>query len=152
MDIYVVQPGDNIELIANKYGISVERLISDNGLINPYTLVPGQAIVLLNPEKIYTVKSGDTLATIADSNGISIMQLTRNNPFLYDRNYIYPGESLVINYSADKELLVHGFTYVFINLDTLKRALPYLTYISIFNYRIGENANIVDYGDDGCYE
>ncbi len=148
MDIYVVQPGDNIELIANKYGISVERLISDNGLISPYTLVLGQAILILYPERVYTVKSGDTLATIADSNGVSIMQLIRNNPFLHDRNYIYPGESFVINYSLGKEISVNGFAYSFINLDTLKRTLPYLTYISIFNYRIGENANIVDYGDD----
>lgn len=85
MDLYVVQQGDNIESIANKYGISVERLISDNGLINPYSLVVGQSLVILYPKSTYTVKQGDNLATIADFNGISFMQLIRNNPFLHDR-------------------------------------------------------------------
>lgn len=148
MDIYVVQPGDNIELIANIYGVTIERLISDNGLINPYALVPGQVIIILYPKTNYIVKSSDTLATIADSNGITLMKLMRNNPFLYNRNYIYPGESLVIEYNSDKDIFVNGFAYTFINLDTLKRTLPYLTYLSIFNYQITENANIINFGDD----
>ena len=78
----VVQPGDNIESIATKYNITVERLISDNGLINPFSLVVGQTIVVLSPKKTYTVMQGDTLTSIADSNGISVMQLMRNNPLL----------------------------------------------------------------------
>jgi spore germination protein len=60
MDIYVVQSGDNIQLIVNKYGITVERLISDNGLINPYSLVVGQTLVILYPKKTYIIKQGDT--------------------------------------------------------------------------------------------
>lgn len=148
MEIYAIQQGDNIESIANKYGISVERLISDNGLINPYSLVIGQTLVILFPERSYTVKSGDTLTTIAENNGISIMQLIRNNSFLYDREFIYPGESLVISYNTVKDIQVNGYSYVFLNQDILIKALPYLTYISIFNYRISEHANIINYGDD----
>lgn len=148
MEIYVVQQGDNIEIIANKYDISVERLISDNGLINPYSLVVGQSLLILFPEKSYTVMLGDTLETIAESNGISFMQLLKNNPFLYDREFIYPGESLVISYNTLKDIQVNGYSYVFISPDTLARALPYLTYISIFNYKISENGDIINYGDD----
>lgn len=148
MEIYVVQPGDNIESIALKYGITVERLISDNGMINPYALVVGQTIVILHPSQTYTVQQDDTLATIADNNGISLMQLMRNNPILYDREYIYPGESLVISYDTVKDIQVNGYTYVFINRDILTRALPYLTFLSVFNYRITENADIITYGDD----
>ena len=148
MDIYVVQPGDDIESIANKYGITVERLISDNGLINSNFLVDGQTIVILYPKKTYTVKQGDTITTIADSNGISIMQLMRNNPFLYDREFIYPDESLVISYNTVKDIQVNAYTYVFSSQDILIRALPYLTFISIYNYRIAEDATIINYGDD----
>ena len=148
MDIYVVQLGDNIEEIANKYGITVERLISDNGMINPYSLVVGQTIVILYPKVTYIVKQGDTLTTIADSNEISIMQLMRNNPFLYDRDFIYPDESLVISYNTVKDIQVNAYTYVFPSQDILTRALPYLTFISIFNYRIVEDANIINFGDD----
>lgn len=98
MEIYIVKHGDNIESIANKYGITVERLITDNGLINPQSLVIGQALVILKPKITYTVMSGDTLESIANINHISLMQLIRNNPFLYDREFIYPGEGLVIQY------------------------------------------------------
>jgi len=38
MDIYVVQPGDTIEEIANMYEITVEKLIRDNELVNPDNL------------------------------------------------------------------------------------------------------------------
>lgn len=51
MDIYVVQNGDTINSIADKFGISVERLISDNGIINPSTLVVGQTIVIYERSK-----------------------------------------------------------------------------------------------------
>ena len=40
MDIYVVQPGDNINSIADRFGVSVEKLIQDNELENAYNLVP----------------------------------------------------------------------------------------------------------------
>jgi spore germination protein len=117
-------------------------------MINPYALVVGQTIVILYPSQTYTVQQDDTLATIADNNGISLMQLMRNNPILYDREYIYTGESLVISYDTVKDVQVIGYTYAYLNRDILIRALPYLTFISIFNYRITENANIINYGDE----
>ena len=148
MDIYIIQPGDNINTIADKYGMTTERLISDNGLINPYALVPGQALVILHPKTTYIVKQGDTLASIAASNEITFLQLVRNNPFLYNREHIFPGEALTIEYSTLRDVQVNGFTYVFINRDILTRALPYLTYLSVYNYRIMEDAVIIDYGED----
>jgi spore germination protein len=148
MEIYVVQQGDSIETIANKYGISVERLISDNGLINPYSLVVGQTLVILFPKTTYTVKQGDTLTTIADNNGISVMQLIRNNPLLFNREYIYQGETLVINFNTIKDVQVNGYTNAFLSQDILIRSLPYLTYLSIYNYQIADNTGIISYGDD----
>ena len=148
MDIYIVQEGDTLNSIADKFGMPVERLIIDNGLLSSSFLVIGQALVILYPQTTYMVKPGDTLGSIADSNGISIWQLLRNNPFLYDREFIYPGEVLVINYNTFRDIQMNGYTYEFINRDTLKRTLPYLTYLSIFNYRIVGNASITVYGDD----
>lgn len=148
MEIYVVKQGDDIVSIANQYGITVEKLISDNGLINPYSLVIGQTIVILYPKETHTVMQGDTLESIAESNGITLMQLMRNNPFLYNREFIYTDESLVTRYNTVKDIQVNGFTYVFINKEILIRALPYLTFLSIFNYRIADNISIIDYGDD----
>lgn len=148
MEIYVVQQGDNIESIANKYDISVERLISDNGLINPYSLVVGQTLVILYPKNTYTVQQGDTLATIANNNGISEMQLIRNNPFLFDREYIYPDETLVINFNTIRDVQTNGYSSAFVSQNILTRALPYLTYLSIYNYQIAEDTSIISFEDD----
>jgi spore germination protein len=148
MEIYIVQPGDTIYSIANKYGISISKLLLDNGIENPFNLVTGQALIITYPSQIYTVKEGDTLAQIAAANGITIMQLLRNNSFLATRKDIYPGETLVISYNVKNDIVVNGYAYPFIGNDTLIRTLPYLTYLSIFNYRIAPKGSIITYSDD----
>ena len=90
MIIYVVQVGDTITSIANKFGVSEIRLIYENGITNPNDLVTGQTIVITNPKEIYIVKEGDTLPKIALDHNVPIMQLYRNNSFLWDREYILP--------------------------------------------------------------
>ena len=148
MDIYIVQPGDNIDAIATKYNMTTERLITDNGLISPYALTPGQALLILYPKETYTVHPGDTLESIASSTGTSILQLYRNNPLLYERSNIIPGESLVLSYNTERDIYTNGYVYYYINPDILKMTLPYLTHLSIFNYRILKNGDIITYGDD----
>ncbi len=51
MQIYVVQPGDNVDLIAETTGVSAERIISDNQLIYPYELAVGQALLIADGER-----------------------------------------------------------------------------------------------------
>ena len=58
MIIHVVQQGDTIESIAERYGVSVTRLIIDNGLEEPDHLVIGQSIIVAFPELTYTVQEG----------------------------------------------------------------------------------------------
>jgi len=41
MEIYVVQEGDTIDTIAERFGVAVDRLAYDNGLSYPYTLLSG---------------------------------------------------------------------------------------------------------------
>lgn len=148
MDIYVVQKGDTVEAIAMKYGISVNEILINNGLENPYVLIPGQTIVIVYPTQTHTVQAGDTIKSIASNYNVSIMQLIRNNPFLYNREFIYPGESIVISYNAIRDLMVIGYTYPYINIDVLKKSLPYLTFLSIFNYRVIDQGMIQTYSDD----
>ena len=42
MDIYVVQQGDTIFSIAERYGVTATKLSQDNGLDKPFDLVTGQ--------------------------------------------------------------------------------------------------------------
>jgi spore germination protein len=55
------------------------------------------------------------------------MELMRNNPFLYNREFIYPEDSLVISYNTVKNIPVNAYTYIFINQGILIQNLPYLT-------------------------
>ncbi len=143
MEIHIVQKGETIESIADKYGIPVNRLIEDNGLPNPRNLVVGQSIVIAYPEQQYTVQEGDTLESISKTNNISVKQLYRNNRFLFDREYIYPGESLIISYGEKRgSITTNGYANSFINRDVLKKTLPYLTYLTISGYGYDENGNV----------
>lgn len=147
MDIYVVQENDNIYSISEKFGVSVTKLIQDNELENPAQLITGQTIVIVYPQQTYTVQTGDTLISIAEAFNVSQMQLLRNNPFLLNRN-IYPGEVITISYNTTGTLTTNGFIYPYIDKETLKKTLPYLTYITIYNYRAARNGEIISYFDD----
>lgn len=147
MIIHVVERGETIESIARMYGIPVSKLIQDNSLTSSQLAV-GQAIVIAYPEQVYTVQEGDTLAIIAQSYQTTVLQLVRNNPGLTDREAIYPGETLVISYDNSRgPIVTNGYTNPFINRDILRGALPYLTYLSVFGYRILPEGNIEDVED-----
>ena len=51
MEIYVVQPGDTVNEIAEAYGNSAEQIIFDNQLLNPYELAVGQALFIRTGER-----------------------------------------------------------------------------------------------------
>lgn len=148
MIIYVVQAGDTITSIAYKFGVSETRLILENGIANPTDLVIGQTIVITYPQEIYIVKEGDTLSEIALDHGISIMQLYRNNPYLWDREYIFPGEELIISYDTKATITTNAYAFPFISEDILRKSLPYLTYLSILNYKTLRRGEIESFYDD----
>lgn len=148
MIIYVVQAGDTITSIANKFEVSEKRLILENGLTSSVDLVVGQTIVITYPEEVYIVKEGDTLLEIASKFGVSMMQLYRNNPFLWDREYIIPGEEIVISYHTEGIITTNAYAFPFINSNVLKKTLPYLTYLSILNYKTLRKGEIESFYDD----
>ncbi|MGB8456010.1 MAG: LysM peptidoglycan-binding domain-containing protein [Anaerocolumna sp.] len=148
MTIHVVQPGETLNSISKLYNIPSARIVLENGIKNPNNLAIGQTIVIVPPETIYTVQNGDTLAGISEKQGISLMELLRNNPYLSDREFIYLGEPLVISYQTNKSrtIATSGYAFPYINIDTLKKTLPFLSYLTIFNYRITINGEVI--GDD----
>ena len=148
MEIYVVQQGDNIYSISDKYGVTVEKIIQDNDLQYPYNLIVGQAIVITFPKQSYIVQDGDTLQSIADSYKVSLMQLLRNNPNLFGREYLYQGESLIISYNTTRSITTNGFAYPFLRKETLIKTLPNLTYLSVFNYTATEKGKLLTYYDE----
>ncbi len=148
MIIHVVQAGETIETIAQEYEKSVESIIQDNELVNPYHLAVGQAIVIVYAKEVYTIQDGDTLEGIATAFNVSVLQLLRNNPYLSDREFIYPGETLVISYDdlPRPAITTNGYAFPYISKAILRKTLPFLTYLSIFNYTITADGtlNVID--------
>ncbi len=151
MIIYVVRPGDTIQGIAASTGSSVERILQDNALTEESVLVPGQAIVVLQPNVTHTVAEGETFLGIAEQYGISPKQLLANNPSLNGREILYPGETVVIDYVTNmerRELAVNGYAYPYIDRDILRKTLPYLTFLTLFTYGFTENGDLIGIDDE----
>ncbi len=150
MIIHVVQPGETINSISDDYQIPVDRLILENGIVNPGNLAIGQTIVIVQPETLYTVQAGDTLESIAEQHGTTPMELLRNNPYLSDRASLYVGESIVISYQTDRTrtIATSGYIFPYIDRSVLIKTLPFLSYLTIFNYRATREGEIVSSADD----
>lgn len=91
MEIYVVRRGDNVDSIANAYGIPVETLIWDNQITYPYRLAVGQAVL------------------IADKTNEA------ERPFLHVNGYAYPfinSDTLntTLPFLTDLSIFSYGFT------------------------------------------
>lgn len=149
MIIHVAGEGETINSIARLYGLSAERLALENGIDPAVNLAVGETIVILFPEIVYTVQNGDTLSGIASAHNISIMELLRNNPYLVERRYIYPGETVVIKYEDAKigQISTNGYVYPFVNLEILRMTLPFLTFLSIYGHAYTSTGDIIDIND-----
>ena len=144
MELYIVQPGDTIFTIAEKFGVPYQRLIYDNNIAADYHIVNGQVIIISYPDKIHYVREGDTIQSITNSYGITSLQLFQNNPFLLDRDYFNIGEELIISFSnKEQSMEINAYTYSYVDLNYLKKSLPYLTYLTIVDYRMDEYGNIL---------
>ena len=152
MTIYVVEPGDTIESIANEFGVNADRLVIENGIPNPENLVVGQSIIIQIPETIHTIEAGDSLFSIAANYGVEPIQILQNNPYLAAEETLEVGETIVISYLVDEEplgnLIVNAYAYTFIDPIVLRQTLPYLTYLSIFTYGFTAEGDLIPAEND----
>ena len=116
---YTVQEGDTLYGIARRSGMSLNTLLSINGLSQSSVIHPGQTLKLSGASNAtvaspvsykstassastsgtYTVKAGDTLYRIAYNHGISLTTLLSING-LSETSTILPGQQLVVSGSA----------------------------------------------------
>lgn len=150
MDIHVVRAGETLNDIAQRYGVSPERLAQDNGLADPTRLVPGQTLVILYPRRVVTVQPGETLAGIAAREGVTLNQLLRNNYGLGGDVTVYPGQTIVIDYEQEKQgvLSTNGYVYPFVDRAVLRQALPYMTYLTMFTYGFTPEGELIELDDE----
>lgn len=96
-DYYIVQPGDTLYKIANKYNMTVNELKTLNNLTNNVLNIGQRLKVVKNDmpaANVYIVISGDSLYSIAKRYGVSVDELKRVNN--KTSNLLTIGESLKI--------------------------------------------------------
>lgn len=97
---YVVQSGDTLSEIAERYGTTYQTLASLNQISNPNLIHPGQTIRIpensSSASQYYTIRSGDTLSEIAQRFGTSVSTLMSLNS-ISDPNLIYAGNKIRIS-------------------------------------------------------
>ena len=105
---YVVQRGDTLASIAQRFGLTVSALQNANGIPNPNSIYVGQSLILSGegggtsaepsqptfPNR-YVVQRGDTLASIALRFGLTVGALQNANA-ISNPNLIYVGQELAI--------------------------------------------------------
>lgn len=94
--VYVVQRGDSLWSIAQRYGVSVNALRNKNNLTSDVLSVGQTLVIPADPESTgeddfvsdsettYVVKVGDSLYSVANSYGISVDELKRANGIMGD--------------------------------------------------------------------
>jgi murein DD-endopeptidase MepM/ murein hydrolase activator NlpD len=98
--IHVVQRGETLYRIAQRYGLTVDDLVRLNGIANPNDIEVGQRLLVpakpgAEPAKVHVVQPGETLRSIAQLYNLSVEQLaTLNN--IANPNSIYVGQTLKI--------------------------------------------------------
>ena len=95
---YIVQPGDTLSGIAEKYGTTYQNLAAINGIGNPNQINVGQVLKVTGKasnENTYFVQSGDTLSGIAAKFGTTVSDLVSRN-HIANPNVIYVGQKLYL--------------------------------------------------------
>ncbi len=152
MIIHTVKEGDTLYKLSRRYNTPISRIEADNGIEKDRYLVVGEDIVINDGGSAYTVNEGDTLYSIAENNGVSVNSLLRSNPSLMGLPLIYPGQTLYIEEESGKEIVVNGYAYPFITESELRRALPFLSYLTVFTYGFREDGSLIVPDDERIIE
>lgn len=104
---YVVQAGDTLFSLAQRYGTTVDDIALNNNIVNPSLIFVGQKLTICpegdapaTPEPPaectpYTVQPGDTLFSIALRFGSTVQVIARANN-ITNTNVIFAGQELCI--------------------------------------------------------
>ncbi len=94
---HLVQPGDTLSAIAQRYGSTVPALMVANGLTDPDRLAVGQILIApaaAQPLRRIETRPRDTLAHVAQRNGIDLADLLAVND-LTPGQRLAPGQDLL---------------------------------------------------------
>lgn len=151
MFIYVVQNGDVLWEIADKFNSDVNKIVEANGLPDPNTLLVGQSLLIPEEPATHTVKLGDSAWKIAQSHGVSVQDLLWENRILNPEN-LYVGQVLRIPEKSRPEIEVNAFTYMLGQdaVPIVNEVGDELTYLTPFAYIVQEDGSLTPIDDDAA--
>lgn len=152
--IHVVKPGESIYSISRLYGVSPSKVIADNELTNPNSLVVGQTIVIQEGTRKHTVLPGQSLYSIARIYGVTTNDLLNANPQITNAALIQAGQVINIPTRTRKlgTIEINGYAFPTITMEVLRKTLPYLTYLSIFSYEVRPDGSLKPVNDEALIQ
>ncbi|WP_424766995.1 LysM peptidoglycan-binding domain-containing protein [Paenibacillus sp. sgz302251] len=149
MQIHVVQKGDTLWQLSQKYGASADEIVAVNGISEENILVIGQAIIIPAAAGSHKVIAGESLWTISQQYGVTLEELAKTN-HIQNPALIYPGQTLVIPQAAKPIIEVNAYTNKFgpAGAKLVREVGEYLTYLSPFCYRVLADGTLVALDDD----
>jgi murein DD-endopeptidase MepM/ murein hydrolase activator NlpD len=106
--VYVVQPGDTLFRIAQRFGTTVEAIAGANGIADPSLINVGQELVIPTPQpelvpsleprpdvRVHPTRPGETLPSLAFRYGTTVWTLQEAND-LHRLGLLVPGLKLTI--------------------------------------------------------
>jgi peptidoglycan endopeptidase LytE len=125
--IYIVERGDTLKILANRFGSTVDSILASNpSITNPNVIYEGQRLTIYalgpgnpppgNPppagpggQDYYAVK-GDTLRKIAAKFNTSVDAILKLNPQITNPNLIYVGQAITVPAAASNYTVQRGDT------------------------------------------
>ena len=106
--VYIVQPGDNLWGISQRFGVSIDALTQENGITDPNQLTIGMRLVIPGLEGLQGVLTtesipfGESLWSLSRRYAIPVDLLVRLNKFTNPES-VAAGASLIIPISEEAE-------------------------------------------------
>ena len=148
MHIHVVQSGDTLWKLANRYSVSIQQIVTANGLSVTDTLVIGQALVIPTSDHDHIVVPSESLWQIAKRYGTTPEAIAQANQ-LENMNRIQIGQRLRIPSASlpSKEVNAYLTNLGSVGQSMIDQVGYDLTYVSPFSYEARSDGSLKGLND-----